>query len=313
MSGPLTERPLSREDVTAYADLHRRFEQAFFGTPETGDAEAAEMLDIVDDLAADSLALDRDGRLVGAVTLLGGASGRAEAGAAVDPGDPAATTAWERIAAWAGARAESLEILSQDGRGMAAARTAGWTVDVRSFDLERDPGALPAPEWPAGVTAGSADLAVDGREIHDLVYRRSAWASVAGHHDRPYEEWYRLVSQGSNRWDLSVLARHEGRAVGLASSALFSDGFGYIHQLAVDREHRRRGIGRALLIEAFGRLSAAGASRLGLNVQAGNRRALALYESLGLAVTREWIRYRGPTGGGHSQAGDEAPGQGPHT
>jgi ribosomal protein S18 acetylase RimI-like enzyme len=191
-----------------------------------------------------------------------------------------------------------LEVLAQDAVGSGAARGAGWSVDVRSFDLERDPGSLPAAGWPPGVTPAVPDLAVDGPEIHDLVYRRSAWASVAGHHDRPYDEWYRLVSQPSSRWDLSVLARRDGRAVGLASAALFSDGFGYIHQLAVDRELRRQGIGRAMLIEAFGRLTAAGAMRLGLGVQAGNRRALTLYESLGLVVTREWIRYRAPGGPG---------------
>ena len=51
--------------------------------------------------------------------------------------------------------------------------------------------------------------------------------------------------------------------------------------LAVDRNHRRRGLARALLSAAIDALREAGAKRLFLEVEAGNESARGLYQSLG--------------------------------
>ncbi len=55
---------------------------------------------------------------------------------------------------------------------------------------------------------------------------------------------------------------------------------------------QKRGIGRALLLEAFRRRVAGGAQRLGLGVSAENARALGLYVGIGLQIDREWRTYR---------------------
>lgn len=52
--------------------------------------------------------------------------------------------------------------------------------------------------------------------------------------------------------------------------------------LAVDPAHRRRGHGRALLLDAAGHVNAAGARRLLLEVRADNAAARALYAGAGL-------------------------------
>jgi ribosomal protein S18 acetylase RimI-like enzyme len=49
------------------------------------------------------------------------------------------------------------------------------------------------------------------------------------------------------------------------------------------------GLGRALLVESFHRLSATGVEILGLGVEAANVNALGLYRSVGLEVAREWV------------------------
>lgn len=54
-----------------------------------------------------------------------------------------------------------------------------------------------------------------------------------------------------------------------------------INDVAVSPGMRRRGIGAALLSEAFRRGRAAGAETATLEVRAGNSPAIALYESLG--------------------------------
>lgn len=57
--------------------------------------------------------------------------------------------------------------------------------------------------------------------------------------------------------------------------------FGHIVRLAVHPLWQERGIGRQMLLEAMHYLSQAGATRLTLNTQQSNRRALLLYERLG--------------------------------
>jgi ribosomal-protein-alanine N-acetyltransferase len=63
--------------------------------------------------------------------------------------------------------------------------------------------------------------------------------------------------------------------------------------VAVAPDERRRGLGRWLLAFAMGQAARAGARRAHLELRAGNREALALYESLGfrrVGVRREYYR-----------------------
>jgi ribosomal-protein-alanine N-acetyltransferase len=69
-----------------------------------------------------------------------------------------------------------------------------------------------------------------------------------------------------------------------------------VMNVAVDPSCRRRGLARRLLAFAMARAARAGARRALLELRAGNREALALYESLGfrsLGVRRGY--YRDPT------------------
>ena len=55
---------------------------------------------------------------------------------------------------------------------------------------------------------------------------------------------------------------------------------GHIARVAVHPHWQEQGIGRQLVLDAMHYLSEAGATRLSLNTQQSNRRALHLYESL---------------------------------
>ncbi|HEY4659775.1 MAG TPA: GNAT family N-acetyltransferase [Gemmatimonadaceae bacterium] len=55
----------------------------------------------------------------------------------------------------------------------------------------------------------------------------------------------------------------------------------FLDPLVVSRAHRRRGVGRALMLEAVSWARAQGIEKLWLGVFASNRRAIALYRSLG--------------------------------
>ncbi|TMD09635.1 MAG: GNAT family N-acetyltransferase, partial [Chloroflexi bacterium] len=64
---------------------------------------------------------------------------------------------------------------------------------------------------------------------------------------------------------------------------------GYVEEVATLPPFRRRGLARALTIEALGRLRERGARSASLNVDALNpTQAYALYRTLGFEVAREY-------------------------
>ncbi|MFI6877853.1 GNAT family N-acetyltransferase [Streptomyces sp. NPDC050400] len=83
---------------------------------------------------------------------------------------------------------------------------------------------------------------------------------------------------------LSVLEQR-GVTVGTLWVAQRPDG-AYIYDVEVAPDHRGRGHGRSLMLYAEADAIAAGATRIGLNVFAGNMPALRLYESLGYEPTQ---------------------------
>jgi mycothiol synthase len=63
-------------------------------------------------------------------------------------------------------------------------------------------------------------------------------------------------------------------------------GMGWIESLGTRSEWRGRGLGRALLLAAFGELYRRGQRRIGLAVDAGNETgATQLYRSVGMRVS----------------------------
>jgi ribosomal protein S18 acetylase RimI-like enzyme len=87
------------------------------------------------------------------------------------------------------------------------------------------------------------------------------------------------------------VAHREQQPVGWASTRRFSDGRGWIEQLAVARPERGLGLGRALLLHALADLRAQGATSFGLGVQGANASAIRLYRNVGFEVEREWRVY----------------------
>jgi mycothiol synthase len=66
---------------------------------------------------------------------------------------------------------------------------------------------------------------------------------------------------------------------------------GYIDSLAVVPEHRRHGLGRALLLEGMRWLRANGQATIELDAWGENERALPLYEGVGFRVSRQGQSY----------------------
>jgi ribosomal-protein-alanine N-acetyltransferase len=74
-------------------------------------------------------------------------------------------------------------------------------------------------------------------------------------------------------------------------------GESHLLNIAVHPERRGQGIGRALLVECIRRAARAGASRIFLEVRAGNEAAQRLYRSMGFAFRGIRKGYYTDTGG----------------
>jgi len=83
--------------------------------------------------------------------------------------------------------------------------------------------------------------------------------------------------------ELFLVAEEEDELVG-TTMAGYDGHRGWIYYVVVHPDHRRRGIGRALMGEAEGRLKVLGCSKANLQVRAGNDAAVDFYRSLGYQV-----------------------------
>jgi ribosomal protein S18 acetylase RimI-like enzyme len=75
--------------------------------------------------------------------------------------------------------------------------------------------------------------------------------------------------------------------VNIAPASMVLSEFWQLRDLYVAPEHRRKGVGRALLDVVVADALAAGAARISLQTEVGNDRAVALYQSAGFEVVTE--------------------------
>jgi ribosomal protein S18 acetylase RimI-like enzyme len=83
--------------------------------------------------------------------------------------------------------------------------------------------------------------------------------------------------------ELFFVALDEERLVGTAMAG-FDGHRGWVYYVAVHPDHRRRGVGTALMERAEGVLRELGCPKLNLQIRAENAEVQAFYESLGYAV-----------------------------
>jgi ribosomal protein S18 acetylase RimI-like enzyme len=282
-------RPATVDDFDLLVDLHQRWDLAQFGAVEHDADEVRETLGDEATLSERSRLLIDDGRLVAAAwhgiepTLL------------VDPGnDP--TQWYADLVPWFAARHTDLEALATDEPLRAALVDRGWTHNRSSFELIRAVSpdwTLATAVWPDGIEVTALDEQ-DVEQIHRLIYVDAGWAEIPGHPERAFDEWRSIFVTDKEDPAQQVIAWRDGRIVGVSMGRIFSDGAGWISQLAVAKSERGRGLGRALLLESLARRIAAGADPVGLSVQAENRSAIGLYLDVGLTIDREWQHFSPP-------------------
>lgn len=287
----LTARPLTLADLdVAYA---------VYAADELADAGilAIERDDLAGDwarpsfdLTSDSIGVFEGGLLLGAAEVTRGGV-RAE-GAVLPAARGRGIGTW--LATWTEGRATQLRSptvgqntpggstadLFLAGRGYRAAHTA-WVLEL--------PGGreVPARDLPLGYVFSTADDDRRRRAAHRVV--QEAFGEWEGHDPETFDDWAAttVLRPGTQPWQLRLVEDAVGEVVGVAFTILDSTGCGYLHQLAVDRGHRGRGLAQALLADGFGRARAHGATRSELSTDSRTG-ALDLYLKVGMQVIQTW-------------------------
>ena len=152
--------------------------------------------------------------------------------------------------------------------------------------------ALVEPRWPDGVAVRSF-LEQDATAVYEAHMEtfEDSWEHVR----QPYEEWahWSLERPGFDP-ELWLLATVGQDLAGIALCRVHETEreVGWVSILGVRRPWRARGVGRALLLESFRRLSACGCKRAVLGVDASSLTgATRLYEKAGMRVVSTFDIY----------------------
>ncbi|MGG5172823.1 GNAT family N-acetyltransferase [Pseudarthrobacter sp. J1738] len=181
---------------------------------------------------------------------------------------------------------------------------AGWKV-VRYFnemnrpistrnDAEENSAAIPRLVLAEGyeIRPWTAEYDHEMRHVHN-----AAFADHWGSEERDEQSWKFTVEHPLNRRDLSavVVEKSNGKVVGYQLASYDPDVLedfgreeGYTELLGVVRDHRGRGLAKALLVDAMQRFAAAGMTTAALDVDSENPSgALAIYTSMGYSPVKQ--------------------------
>ncbi len=171
------------------------------------------------------------------------------------------------------------------GSGYALLRSY-WRM-VRELAGSEQPGPLTE-----GIRMRALDLTSDGEAVHAL--DDLAFSTVPDYDPSTFAQ-FREEHLAVHNLDpgLSVIAEVDGAIAGFALTRVWpEDRTGFVDILAVHPDHQGRGLGAALLRDAFARYAAAGLREAKLGVATDNPRALRLYERVGMRQTFRFDVYQ---------------------
>ena len=158
-----------------------------------------------------------------------------------------------------------------------------WILEIRFADTP-----LESPTLPEGYAIRDFAPGIDDPRVHEVI--DTAFLEWSDREPLPFEDWRaKTVGRaGFEPWLLPVVVGPDGTIEGAAFLIDASEeNEGWVQQLAVAREHRGIGLGRALLDESFARFHARGRRACGLNTDSRTG-ALGLYEHVGMSVKQSY-------------------------
>ncbi|GAB2926405.1 hypothetical protein GCM10027280_12150 [Micromonospora polyrhachis] len=302
-----TARRPTLDDIPAILAVVHASDIASVGQPDFSPEDVREALTAPNvDPADDSwLALDPDGAVVGWAYLENPARSRrdfVEVYVHPEKGVPAQVPLLARQLARVSERAAEFgypEMTARSGaipteeRWIAALRAAGFAFVKRYARMRRSLAGVstvpPSPPQDVLIRPVRPTDDADLREFHRIL--DTAFRDTPDYVPISYEQWREQIANlPSVAWDEWLVATVRDEPVGILQSAdqALDQNEGWVKNLAVLREHRHRGVGRALLGQAFAAYAAKGRDYAGLGVDLSNpTEAARLYRSVGMAPTYE--------------------------
>lgn len=170
------------------------------------------------------------------------------------------------------------------------------------------------PLWPEGITVRTFSPWDDLDRGYRVVWE--AFKDHWGHADRPFEvarDLWRDYREKDPEFDPSLyfmaMDGDEVAAACYCSIGVSDDpNVGFVDTLGVRRPWRRKGLGKALLLHAFGEFYRRGKTKSALFVDAGSLTgATRLYESVGMQMYHQWNYYEKELRSGEDVRTKEAP------
>lgn len=200
--------------------------------------------------------------------------------------------ALEATAASRGARRLQHSVAEPDDAGRRLLEGLGYEPMrvFRELRIDLDEAPRP-PVLPAGLVAGRFEAARDAEAFHAA--QQEAFADHWEFRPRAFSDWREFHIE-TERFDPSlwgvVRAGDEIAAGAICEANRY--GGGWVGVLFTRRPWRGQGVGRALLLEAFGKFWERGERSVGLSVDAdGSLGAFQLYESAGMRPVLGWVMY----------------------
>lgn len=276
--------PWTGEDFDALFELLDVRSRLAFGVSEQEPAFVRQALELP---GTDSWVARKSGVVAGLATLAEDQDATVDALAA-QVGD-ALLAEIERRARERGFEHVAITAVPEDKPLYALVQRHGLTLEREVWRMWRSvAGDLPEPDWPAGVAVRTY-TDDDGERVHTLL--DAAYSGWDGNYiSRSHQGWLAFMT-GHDEFDpaLWFLVERDGELVGCSLHWQEHRGDGWVKDIVVVESERGRGLGKALLYNAFRAYAERGAARVGLKVDSTNPTgALQLYASVGFVTDRRY-------------------------
>ena len=288
-------RAATRDDAPAINELVVAADEAVQGWSDSTEADLLDWWRLAD-LEQDSWVVEQDGRVAAYSGLFAHAE-NAELDGFVHPTKTGlGLGAWLLPSGEARARARGLPVartwcLAPDDAARRLFEQRGFREVRRYYRmLIVLDGPPPAPAWPEGFRIGTFEPD-DARAFHAAMNEAfvDEWTFIS----MPFEEWVEHRVQAPD-FDptLWFIVRDGDEIAAALRGEPDRGGAGWVGAIGVRKPWRKRGLGLALLLHAFGEFYRRGQPRIGLGVDAQNPTgATRLYERAGMRIAYEAIAF----------------------
>lgn len=172
-----------------------------------------------------------------------------------------------------------------------AVQAAGYQPQKYYFRMQaHSQGEPPSPKWPPGSYLRTIEPGVDDQAVYDFIYAQFVWEGRQG--NPTFKEWRDFMMRADHFIpELWFLLERNNEFIAAALCYDYPEN-GWVRQLAVKKELRRKGIGSEMLKYVFSVFYHRGQTKVSLVVDSTNPKAGEFYKNVGMYLERQHIEYQ---------------------